>query len=175
MSGPLDSDGEARPGPADAAPSPAEDALVRVGERFGGTVRFSRDEIVRFAHLAHDHNPMHHDEAAAAASRFGGLIASGTQAIAVMMGMFATHFTRRDDGVERAALGIEFDMRLPAPVRPDEDVRIDWEVMQREWKPRHRGWVVTARGTARTTARTGHEVVAIDMRGVGLVMPADRI
>ena len=118
---------------------------------------------------------MHHDDRAANASRFGGLIASGTQATAVMMGMFATHFTRRDDGVARAALGMDFAMQLRAPVRPDQDVRIEWEVVEREWKPRHRGWVVTGRATARTVTHTGQDQVAIEMRGVGLVMPADRI
>lgn len=153
------------------APTPAEDALVRVGETFGGTVRFSRDEVVDFAARAHDRNPMHHDERAAAASRFGGLIASGTQATSVMMGLFATHFTRRDDGVARAALGLEFEVRLSGPVRPDEDVEIAWEVVEREWKPRHRGWIATGRATART-ARGG---VVIEMRGVGLVLPADRV
>lgn len=153
------------------APTPAEDALVRVGEAFGDTVLLSRDEVVDFATRVRDRNPMHHDEAAARASRFGGLIASGPQVASIMMGLFATHFTRRDDGVARAALGMDFQIRFKAPVRPDEEVAIRWEVVRREWKPRLRAWVAEGEASARS-ARDG---VVIEMRGVGLVMPADRI
>jgi hypothetical protein len=84
-----------------------------------------------------------------------------------MMAAFASWFTRRDDGQARSALGMDFRFRLRAPVRPDEEVRIDWEVVSREFKPRHGGFVIRALGTARTPAG-----VVLEAEGSGLVMPA---
>jgi acyl dehydratase len=149
------------------APSPEADALVRVGERFGRTVRWSADEIRRFAELAGDANPFHHDAGFAEGTSVGGLIASGTQTVATMMGAFASHFSRGDDGVAREALGMRFDFRLRAPVHADEPMTIDWRVVERHWKPKLRGWVVTARGTGSTPAG-----VALEAEGTGLVRAA---
>ncbi|MFM1990004.1 MAG: hypothetical protein RJA99_2961 [Pseudomonadota bacterium] len=153
-------------GPDDAVP-PEIDALVRVGERFGRTVCWSEEDVRRFADLAGDANPMHHDAAFAAATPVGGLIASGTQTMSAMMGTFATWFTRRDDGVIRDALGMGFSFSLRAPVRVGDTLTIDWVVVSRTYRPRHRGWVVTARGTASTPAG-----VALEAEGTGLVRPA---
>jgi 3-hydroxybutyryl-CoA dehydratase len=154
-------------GDARHEPSEAIDRLVRVGERFVREVRWSADEIRHFADVAGDANPMHHDAAYAASTPVGGLIASGTQTASAMMGAFASWFTRRDDGVARDALGMGFSFRLRAPVRADEPLRIEWEVISREFRPKHRGFVVTARGTASTPGG-----VALEAEGTGLVRPA---
>jgi acyl dehydratase len=152
---------------ADDEPLPdAIDRLVRVGERFVRELRWSADDIRRFADSAGDANPMHHDTAYAASTPIGGLIASGTQTVSAMMGAFATWFTRRDDGIVRDALGMGFTFALRAPVRADEPLRIEWEVVARVYKPKHRGFVVTARGTASTPAG-----VALEAEGTGLVRP----
>jgi acyl dehydratase len=164
----------ARPHPAapTAPPDPASlpdgvERLVRIGERFGRTVRWSAAEIRGFAEAVGDANPMHHDAAFAATTPVGGLIASGTQTTSAMMAAFASWFTRHDDGVARAALGMAFSFRLKAPVRPDEDVRIDWEVVGREYRAKHGGFVIRALGTASTQAG-----VVLEAEGSGLVMPA---
>jgi acyl dehydratase len=149
------------------APSADLDRLVRVGERFGTTVRWTSVDIARFAESVGDMNPMHHDAAFAAGTRIGGIIASGTQTTAAMMAQFANWFTRRDDGVERAALGMSFGFTLRAPVFADDPVRIDWEVASREYKPKRGGWVVVARGNASTP--TG---VVVEAEGTGLVVPS---
>ena len=39
--------------------------------------KLSREAINAYADLSHDHNPLHVDEAAAAASPFGGVVAHG--------------------------------------------------------------------------------------------------
>ena len=158
-------------GAADARHEPPEalDRLVRVGERFVREVRWSADEIRHFADVAGDANPMHHDATYAASTPVGGLIASGTQTVSAMMGAFATWFTRRDDGIARDALGMGFSFRLRAPVRADAPLRIEWEVVSREFRPKHGGFVVTARGTASTP-----EGVALEAEGTGLVRPAQQ-
>jgi acyl dehydratase len=40
-------------------------------------VRVSRDEIVAFARMSHDENPLHTDAQVAQRARFGEIIASG--------------------------------------------------------------------------------------------------
>jgi len=55
-----------------------------------GSHTFTRDEIVQFA-SQFDPQPFHLDDAAGAASMFGGLAASGWHTCSVMMGLFARH------------------------------------------------------------------------------------
>ncbi|HYF60064.1 MAG TPA: MaoC family dehydratase [Burkholderiaceae bacterium] len=153
--------------PETPGPDAALDALVRVGERFGRTERWSAGQIAAFAAAAGDANPLHHDAAHAAGTRFKVPIASGTQTMSAMMGAFATWFTRRDDGVERAAVGVRFEFGLKRPVRAGDALRIEWEVVSRAYEPRHGGWRVTARGTASTP-----EGVALEAEGTGLVVRA---
>ncbi len=148
------------------APSADDERRVQLGETFGETVRYRTDEIARFAAAAHDRNPLHHDAEYAAATRFGGVIACGPQTASIMMGLVASRFTRDDDGVARAMLGLEFDFKFRAPIHPDEPVRIEWRVTERDWKPRSRAWLVRLAGAA-STERSG---IAIESRGAGLVM-----
>jgi acyl dehydratase len=56
-----------------------------------GSHTFTREEVVRFAEQF-DPQPFHVDEAAAAASMFGGLVASGWHTCSVMMGMLVRNF-----------------------------------------------------------------------------------
>ena len=141
---------------------PAIDALARVGECFGGTVRLTADEIRAYARLIGDHNPMHHDEAFARASRAGGLIASGPHVGSIMLGMFATHFTRSDDGIARESLGMRFDTRFKAPVRPDDDIAIA-RVIGDVWLSALVAWV-TGRSTAADTAQHMETAVRLLLR-----------
>ncbi|MBP0578200.1 MaoC family dehydratase [Labrys sp. LIt4] len=55
-----------------------------------GAFTFSAENIKRFAAL-YDPQPFHVDEAAAAASHFGGLVASGWQVAAVWMKLLVAH------------------------------------------------------------------------------------
>lgn len=65
-----------------------------VGDSFSKTLVFDKESIRSFATVAGDTNPLHHDEEVAAASRFGGLIASGPHFTALMMGVVAQNVTR---------------------------------------------------------------------------------
>ena len=129
-------------------------ALATVGETFTQRARFGDDEIRAFAASVHDHNPLHHDVAAARAAGYRGLIASGTQLGSVFMAMTATHFAKpTPDGRPRLGLGMGFDIRFRAPVYPSEDIDLRWTVTGSEWKESLAGWITRLEGDARSGER----------------------
>jgi acyl dehydratase len=104
--------------------------IVTPGETFQSTLELSVDSIKSFATLVNDLNPLHHDEAYAAQSRFGGLIASGTQPTAYFMALLATHFS-----TYAQPLGLEFDIKLKQAVQAHDTLTIRWRVRDAHWKP----------------------------------------
>jgi acyl dehydratase len=129
-------------------------ALATVGETFSQRARFSDDAIRAFATSVHDHNPLHHDLAAAKAAGYRALIASGTQLGSVFMAMTATHFARPTaDGRPRLGLGMGFEIRFRAPVYPDEDIDLRWTVTSVDWKDSLAGWITRLEGDARAGER----------------------
>jgi acyl dehydratase len=98
---------------------------VAVGEVFEKTMTFDEDGARAFATLVGDLNPIHHDAAFAAASRFGGLIISGTQSVAVLMAMTATFLSARG-----AALGLDYQFRFRKGVRMGETCHLAWTVTE---------------------------------------------
>jgi acyl dehydratase len=137
---------------------------VLVGERITEEARFSKEEIVEFARLAGDFNPLHHDEEFAKSTRFGGIIASGTQTASRFMGMTATHFSKRG-----ASLGLEFTLRFAGPVHPEERLEMVWEVVEVTHKPKLNGEIVKIDG--RVTNPAGEVVLT----GTGTVLVAQRL
>ena len=132
----------------------ASAALATVGETFTQRARLSDDEIRAFATSVHDHNPLHHDVAAARAAGYRGLIASGTQLGSVFMAMTATHFARPTaDGRPRLGLGMGFDIRFRGPVYPEEDIDLRWTVTSIDWKESLAGWITRLEGDARSAER----------------------
>jgi acyl dehydratase len=128
-------------------------ALATVGETFSQRARFSDDAIRAFATSVHDHNPLHHDLAAAKAAGYRALIASGTQLGSVFMAMTATHFARpAPDGRPRLGLGLGFTLRFRAPVYAGETIDLRWTVTAIDWKESLRGWVALLEGDARSAA-----------------------
>jgi len=101
-----------------------------------------------------DHNPLHHDPAAARAAGYRSLIASGTQLGSVFMAMTASHFAKpADDGRPRLGLGLGFDIKFRGPVYADEDIDLRWTVTAVEWKESLAGWITRLAGEARAGAR----------------------
>lgn len=122
-----------------------------VGETFARRIRIDVAEIPRFALSVDDHNPLHHDLAAARSAGYPGLIASGTQVGSILMAMTATHFAAPlADGTPRNGLGMGFDIRFRAVVLADEDIDLRWTVVGVERKERLRGWIVLLDGDARS-------------------------
>ena len=81
---------------------------VCVGETFSETLTMTPDAAKAFSRAARDFNPLHHDETAAANSRYGKLIVSGTQMAAHLMALTATHFRDRGE-----AVGLDFVFEFP--------------------------------------------------------------
>lgn len=109
----------------------------RIGARISRDVTFDAESIRRFAELAGDANPLHHDEVHAAATRFGGLIASGTQYTSLLMAMLSTHIP-----ADRSALGLEFSFKFLKAIRAGETVQLAWEIVSVEPKSRLNGDIV---------------------------------
>jgi acyl dehydratase len=122
----------------------ANGAGMDVGYRFERSVCWSKSDVENFATSVGDSNPLHHDEAFAASSRFGGLIASGAQTVAHLMALCASAPLGGRSGV-----GLEFNFRLVGPARPDDDILLSWHVTAVEESERPNGTIVTLAGDAR--------------------------
>jgi acyl dehydratase len=98
-----------------------------VGQKFGSsTLEVSEDGIKRFA-AEFDPQPFHLDDAAARASIFGGLAASGWHTAALTMRLLVGSDVKPAGGI----VGGGFDeLRWPRPVRPGDALRIEAEVLE---------------------------------------------
>ncbi|MBK8099781.1 MAG: MaoC family dehydratase [Planctomycetes bacterium] len=128
---------------------------VRPHQRFSARLAIDAASISAFARAAGDENPLHHDVAYARASRYGGIVASGPQTSALLMGLAATHFSRDADMV-----GLEFAFRFRAAVLADDALKLEWLVaaVRPTSKPRTRvvdlyGRLCTSSGTTAVGAR----------------------
>jgi acyl dehydratase len=130
-----------------------ETPLIRTGEEFRAHVRYTREQIVQFARLTGDSNPLHHDRQAAERASFGEIIASGQQTSSQMMGVVASHFSRRDDGVAREMLCLNFNFSFKAPVFAEQEIAITWRVTSIERSDRHGGWIGHLDGSAAIAGR----------------------
>ncbi len=115
-----------------------------VGERFTDTVQLTAESISAFATSVNDSNPLHHDPAVAARSRFGGLIASGTHSASLLMALTAAHFSRHAQ-----PLGLEFKLHFHKAVRAGDTLQLAWTVTRVQWKASLGGDLVWLEGEAR--------------------------
>jgi acyl dehydratase len=116
---------------------------IKVGETFSRTVTLDARTIHEFAVAAGDHNPLHHDPAFAESTRFGGIIASGTHYVALIMGLVASHFT----ALGHTAAGLEFSFQLKKPVRAGDTITLTWTVAEITPKESLKGDILTLNGT----------------------------
>ncbi|WP_322051151.1 MaoC family dehydratase [Paraburkholderia bannensis] len=134
--------------------------VVKIGETFGATLALSPDSVKSFATLVNDLNPLHHDDAYAAQSRFGGLIASGTQPTAHFMALLATHFSQYAQ-----PLGLEFDMKLKRAAHANDVLTFEWRVVDAYWKSSLNGDLVKLEGTTKNqhgdTLVVGHSTILV--------------
>ena len=102
----------------------------RVGEKAARTRVVRAADIELFTELTGDRNPLHYDERAAAASRFGGIIVQG----GVTSGLLNAVVAEDLPGPGSVFLHVEWDFK--APVRPGDEITAEVEVLEaREDKP----------------------------------------
>ena len=98
-----------------------------VGQTFGSPrLRIDGERALAFA-AEFDPQPFHLDEAAARRSIFGGLTASGWHTAAVTMRLLVETELKPAGGFIGAGLD---DCRWPRPVRPDDELRVECEVIE---------------------------------------------
>jgi acyl dehydratase len=100
----------------------------------GATARRTRLVVSRdielFTEITGDRNPLHYDEAAAQASRFGGLIVQGGVTSGLLNAVVA------EDLPGPGSVFLEVSWRFLAPVRPGDELTAEVEVLEaREDKP----------------------------------------
>jgi acyl dehydratase len=98
-----------------------------VGQKFGSaTLQVEEERVKRFA-AEFDPQPFHLDDAAARATLFGGLAASGWHTAAMTMRLLVESDLKPAGGI----VGAGFDeFRWPRPVRPGDELRIEAEVLE---------------------------------------------
>jgi acyl dehydratase len=119
---------------------------LRVGQRFvSGTHRIDEEQIRAFA-VQFDPQPFHLDAAAAKATVFGGLVASGWHTAAVSMRLLV------DGGLPVAGgiVGAGAEIAWPRPVRPGAVLHVESEILElRPSRSRPDRGVVTVRSETR--------------------------
>jgi len=132
---------------------------LRVGDTDAfGSYEVTAAEITEFAER-YDPQSFHTDPEAAAESPFGGLVASGWHTAAMTMRLLVDEFLV--DGATRGALGVD-ELRWRRPVRPDDDLAVTTEVVDKEVWDDESGLV----SVRITTEADGEEVLSM----VGLVL-----
>ena len=110
-------------------------------ERFSSQVTLTPAMVGAYARAAGDDNPVHHDPEFAASTRYGRLIASGTHTTALLLGLTASHFSKKG-----AMVGLEFWVRFRRPVYADETIRLEWLVVKVTPNDKLKGEIVELRG-----------------------------
>lgn len=93
---------------------------IRLAPQVGQTAELSRtvgdDDIVLFTRISGDRNPLHYDEAAAAASRFGEIVVQGGITSAILNAVVAEELPGP------GTVFLKVDWAFTAPVRPGDTI-----------------------------------------------------
>jgi acyl dehydratase len=96
--------------------------------KVGDTARMTRevlaDDIVRFTDMSGDRNPLHYDEAVAAATSFGGIVVQGGVTSAILNAVVAEALP----GPGTVFLNVNWD--FVAPVHPGDIITGEVEVLE---------------------------------------------
>src|SRR5580765_7302392 len=126
---------------------------MHIGQTARRSRQISAADIALFTELTGDRNPLHYDERAAAASRFGGIIVQGGVTSGLLNALVA------EDLPGPGSVFLHVDWNFRAPVRPGDEITAEAEVLDvKEGKPIC---------TLRTTITNQDGVVVLD--GTALV------
>ncbi|HEX3093857.1 MAG TPA: MaoC family dehydratase [Candidatus Angelobacter sp.] len=99
---------------------------LSVGQQFtSGTFHITDEKIRAFA-SEFDPQPFHLDEAAAQASVFGGLAASGWHTAAIAMRLLVDGGLPLGNGI----IGLGGELAWPKPTRPGDTLRVESEILE---------------------------------------------
>jgi acyl dehydratase len=122
-----------------------------VGQRAERSRLVRREDIVLFTEMSGDRNPLHYDEAAARASRFGEIVVQGGVTSAILNALVA------EDLPGPGTVFLHVDWKFTAPVRPGDtiigavevlEVRMDRPITKLATTVRRDDGVVALVGTA---------------------------
>jgi acyl dehydratase len=94
-----------------------------VGQTASRSRRVAAEDIVRFTEMSGDRNPLHYDQEAARASRFGELIVQGGVTSAILNAVVA------EDLPGPGTVFLHVDWSFRAPVRPGDTITGTVEVL----------------------------------------------
>lgn len=104
--------------------------VPRVGQMAERSRRIEPEYIRLFTEISGDKNPLHYDEAAARASRFGEIVVQGGVTSSILNAVVA------EDLPGPGTVFLQVDWRFTAPVRPGDTITGSVEVLEaREDKP----------------------------------------
>lgn len=143
-----------------------EDIEVGVVRRFGNK-QVIREEVLDFA-SKYDPQPFHLDDAAAAATYFGRLSASGWHTGAMAMRMMVDNMA----GAEQAGLGSPGvdELRWIKPVYPGDTLRCESEVLDKRRSESRREMGIFK---SKLTVFNQHDEPVMTMRSTGLIRVRD--
>ena len=115
---------------------------LKIGDSASVTKAFSQEEVIQFADISGDHNPIHLDEAFAAESIFGQLIVHGMLVASLFSGLIGEELPGQ------GTIYLSQTVSFKAPVLIAEEVTATVEVVaMREDKP-----IITLKTTCRNAA-----------------------
>ena len=97
---------------------------VEIGQRAQRSREVTARDIQLFTELTGDRNPLHYDEARAAASRFGGIIVQGGVTSGLLNAVVA------EDLPGPGSVFLHVDWSFRAPVRPGDEITAEVEVTE---------------------------------------------
>ena len=126
---------------------------MQIGQTARRTRTVRQRDIELFTEITGDRNPLHYDETAATASRFGGIIVQGGVTSGLLNALVA------EDLPGPGSVFLHVDWNFRAPVKPGDEITAEAEVMEaRTDKPIY---------TLRTTITNQDGTVVLD--GTALV------
>jgi acyl dehydratase len=97
---------------------------MEIGQTARRTRTVRHRDIELFTEITGDRNPLHYDEAAATASRFGGIIVQGGVTSGLLNALVA------EDLPGPGSVFLHVDWNFRAPVKPGEEITAEAEVVE---------------------------------------------
>ena len=97
---------------------------MQIGQTARRTRTVRRRDIELFTEITGDRNPLHYDEAAATASRFGGIIVQGGVTSGLLNALVA------EDLPGPGSVFLHVDWNFRAPVHPGDEITAEVEVLE---------------------------------------------